>query len=128
MALPICLVRGVQQTAPLSAYYQAVVDWLVQEGFCDDYDKHTAPISVGYVQLSKGGVNNTWHLRYDLDEQKIVLAKVEQRRGAYPANFPPPQRTIKYICRFFECDLGDPNLWDKTVCVLRAFRYSYWQQ
>lgn len=126
-------IEGEQTGEVLDAFFRTVAEWLHEQKFCQQKPGVLRmPIPIGHLLLCPRGVDDDhWHMYYEAENRgkdiignAIVIAKVEKvpaRRYGLTDN-----RETRYVCRFFQCELADPNLWERTVNALRAFRYSYW--
>jgi hypothetical protein len=126
--------QGERTGEVLDAYFQAVLEWLQKEKFADSYDTRMASWSIGRIYLRTAD-GEQWFLYYedqptwtkDSIGNAIVLAKKQEEW-----RYGPTDKKIDlepfYLCRIFQCDLADSNLWERTVNALRAFRYTHWSK
>ncbi len=128
--------QGEKTGEVLDAYFREVLEWLQEEKFADSYGMNMASWPIGRIYLRNAN-GEQWFLYYedrpfwskDTISNAIVLVK-NQEEWRYGPTFPKKNTPVLepfYVFRFFQCDITDPDLWERTINALQAFRYTHWQ-
>lgn len=104
----------------LHTFFMEVIEWLRKENFANTIEiTHGAGMKIGKIRFCPAE-RNVYDLRYqpvglgkDEIDNAIILTKVHYFINSQ---------------RLFQCDLADPDLWERTLNALRSFRYSSWAE
>lgn len=127
MSHSILYVKHAGTCEVLDSYYRSVIEWLEKEKFVKKVAVEETGVQddVGFLSFRPNS-NDQWHLFYTGNESSkdritdgIVMGKLDWGRlGQNERQW--------YSVMSFQCSLGDPSLWERTLYALQQFRYAHW--